>query len=159
MDHPFAFDQLQQKAQGRHQKLDVSPRKGQCRSRCADRQRALPSKMRHRIAKGGRAVRDLVEEIGFRPERAGNRRGVAERRDQLINHRRGIATESHRHAKSGVVETPSLPEPVRDQVVDVRLPTGPDAKDAPYCYQCGNAMQRAGSCFVCTSCGTTSGCS
>ncbi len=33
------------------------------------------------------------------------------------------------------------------------------AKDSPYCYQCGNAMQRAGSCFVCTSCGTTSGCS
>ncbi|MGH9306758.1 MAG: vitamin B12-dependent ribonucleotide reductase [Acidimicrobiales bacterium] len=33
------------------------------------------------------------------------------------------------------------------------------AKDAPYCYQCGNAMQRAGSCYVCPSCGTTSGCS
>ena len=32
-------------------------------------------------------------------------------------------------------------------------------KDAPYCYQCGNAMQRAGSCYVCPSCGTTSGCS
>jgi ribonucleoside-diphosphate reductase alpha chain len=32
-------------------------------------------------------------------------------------------------------------------------------RDAPYCYQCGNAMQRAGSCYVCTSCGTTSGCS
>lgn len=33
------------------------------------------------------------------------------------------------------------------------------AHDAPYCYQCGNVMQRAGSCYVCTSCGTTSGCS
>jgi len=33
------------------------------------------------------------------------------------------------------------------------------AKDAPYCYQCGNAMQRSGSCYVCSSCGTTSGCS
>jgi ribonucleoside-diphosphate reductase alpha chain len=31
--------------------------------------------------------------------------------------------------------------------------------DAPYCYSCGNAMQRAGSCYVCASCGTTSGCS
>jgi len=60
---------------------------------------------------------------------------------------------------AGVVETPALPEPIRDQVVDVRLQGGPDAKDAPYCYQCGNAMQRAGSCYVCTSCGTTSGCS
>ncbi|MHB8669925.1 MAG: vitamin B12-dependent ribonucleotide reductase [Acidimicrobiales bacterium] len=33
------------------------------------------------------------------------------------------------------------------------------ASDAPYCYQCGNVMQRAGSCYVCGSCGTTSGCS
>ncbi len=32
-------------------------------------------------------------------------------------------------------------------------------RDAPYCYQCGNVMQRSGSCYVCTSCGTTSGCS
>jgi len=59
----------------------------------------------------------------------------------------------------GIVESPALPEPLRDQVVDVRIAPGPEAKDAPYCYQCGNAMQRAGSCYVCTSCGTTSGCS
>jgi ribonucleoside-diphosphate reductase alpha chain len=32
-------------------------------------------------------------------------------------------------------------------------------RDAPMCYQCGNVMQRAGSCYVCGSCGTTSGCS
>jgi ribonucleoside-diphosphate reductase alpha chain len=31
--------------------------------------------------------------------------------------------------------------------------------DAPYCYDCGVQMQRAGSCFACPSCGTTSGCS
>jgi ribonucleoside-diphosphate reductase alpha chain len=35
----------------------------------------------------------------------------------------------------------------------------PEQRDAPLCYQCGNTMQRAGSCFVCGSCGTTSGCS
>ena len=34
-----------------------------------------------------------------------------------------------------------------------------EPRDAPYCYQCGNIMQRAGSCFVCGSCGSTSGCS
>jgi ribonucleoside-diphosphate reductase alpha chain len=32
-------------------------------------------------------------------------------------------------------------------------------KDAPMCYECGNVMQPSGSCYVCTSCGTTSGCS
>ncbi|MFS8120300.1 MAG: vitamin B12-dependent ribonucleotide reductase, partial [Microcoleus sp.] len=30
---------------------------------------------------------------------------------------------------------------------------------APLCSNCGNMTQRAGSCYVCTSCGTTSGCS
>jgi len=31
--------------------------------------------------------------------------------------------------------------------------------DAPFCMQCGTGMQRAGSCFTCQSCGSTSGCS
>jgi len=34
-----------------------------------------------------------------------------------------------------------------------------EQRDAPFCYSCGNAMQRAGSCYVCGSCGATSGCS
>jgi ribonucleoside-diphosphate reductase alpha chain len=45
------------------------------------------------------------------------------------------------------------PVSVSDPVVQVT------ASDAPYCYQCGMVMQRAGACFVCSSCGTTSGCS
>jgi ribonucleoside-diphosphate reductase alpha chain len=32
-------------------------------------------------------------------------------------------------------------------------------RDAPMCYSCGNVMQRAGSCYVCPTCGATSGCS
>jgi ribonucleoside-diphosphate reductase alpha chain len=32
-------------------------------------------------------------------------------------------------------------------------------RDAPLCMSCGVQMQRAGSCFVCPDCGTTSGCS
>lgn len=31
--------------------------------------------------------------------------------------------------------------------------------DAPLCYNCGNQTQKAGSCYVCTSCGSTTGCS
>jgi ribonucleoside-diphosphate reductase alpha chain len=30
---------------------------------------------------------------------------------------------------------------------------------APLCYNCGNQTQRAGSCYVCASCGSTTGCS
>jgi len=36
---------------------------------------------------------------------------------------------------------------------------GARASDAPLCYSCGSKMQPAGSCYVCTSCGSTSGCS
>jgi adenosylcobalamin-dependent ribonucleoside-diphosphate reductase len=39
------------------------------------------------------------------------------------------------------------------------VPEGSRRTDAPYCYGCGMEMQRAGSCYVCSSCGTTSGCS
>ncbi|MGH2733862.1 MAG: vitamin B12-dependent ribonucleotide reductase [Actinomycetota bacterium] len=46
---------------------------------------------------------------------------------------------------------------------DYRDPTRERVKgnglDAPLCYTCGVSMQPAGSCFVCASCGTTSGCS
>ncbi|HWC12672.1 MAG TPA: LAGLIDADG family homing endonuclease, partial [Acidimicrobiales bacterium] len=51
---------------------------------------------------------------------------------------------------------PAAPAPAA--AVEVRGPQ-PVASDAPYCYQCGMVMQRAGACFVCSSCGTTSGCS
>jgi ribonucleoside-diphosphate reductase alpha chain len=34
-----------------------------------------------------------------------------------------------------------------------------DNRDAPMCYSCGNVMQRAGSCYACPTCGSTSGCS
>jgi ribonucleoside-diphosphate reductase alpha chain len=43
------------------------------------------------------------------------------------------------------------PEPVRAS----RRPS----VDAPLCMQCGTQMNRAGSCFACSGCGNTSGCS
>lgn len=33
------------------------------------------------------------------------------------------------------------------------------ASSAPMCYNCGNQTQRSGSCYVCTTCGSTTGCS
>jgi len=42
-------------------------------------------------------------------------------------------------------------------VIDVRPMA--EASNAPLCYSCGNPMQRAGSCYVCRDCGSTSGCS
>ena len=58
----------------------------------------------------------------------------------------------------GTVEPLGLEEP-DVKVIDVRPASQPVNKDAPFCYSCGNEMQRAGSCYVCSSCGATSGCS
>jgi ribonucleoside-diphosphate reductase alpha chain len=43
----------------------------------------------------------------------------------------------------------------------IELLSSPTAKelDAPLCYQCGSKMQPSGSCYVCGTCGSTSGCS
>jgi ribonucleoside-diphosphate reductase alpha chain len=75
---------------------------------------------------------------------------------------------------SGIVEAEAI-DPGVTLATETGAPVAPNAarpgapadaplaraeqRDAPYCYQCGNAMQRAGSCYVCSSCGTTSGCS
>jgi len=63
--------------------------------------------------------------------------------------------------------TPTLGVSVQPTLVDMGERPAPqptllrrsEQRDAPMCYQCGNAMQRAGSCYVCSSCGATSGCS
>ncbi len=49
-----------------------------------------------------------------------------------------------------------LPPP---QPIDLQPKPEAHAADAPLCYSCGSKMQPAGSCYVCPSCGSTSGCS
>jgi ribonucleoside-diphosphate reductase alpha chain len=55
------------------------------------------------------------------------------------------------------------PEPVAAKVeapTPSQQPAAAKADDtAPLCYNCGNQTQRAGSCYVCTACGSTTGCS
>jgi ribonucleoside-diphosphate reductase alpha chain len=69
----------------------------------------------------------------------------------------GILTTGERLQPTlpGVEEATTPDEPV----VDMRVVPAAAHSDAPYCYQCGVQMQRAGSCHACPSCGTTSGCS
>jgi ribonucleoside-diphosphate reductase alpha chain len=50
--------------------------------------------------------------------------------------------------------TAASPEPI--ELIDAPPAR---ASDAPLCYSCGSTMQPAGSCYVCGSCGATSGCS
>ncbi len=71
------------------------------------------------------------------------------------------AAKSEAATKTATTETDEPPPP--EQVVAspaerVEIPEA-STSDAPLCYSCGSIMQRAGSCFVCSSCGSTSGCS
>jgi ribonucleoside-diphosphate reductase alpha chain len=54
---------------------------------------------------------------------------------------------------------PAPPVANRPQPVELGEKPSGKALDAPLCYQCGSKMQPAGSCYVCSSCGSTSGCS
>lgn len=57
-------------------------------------------------------------------------------------------------AEAPVIEAVVTAEPPKATKAEPR----PD-ESAPLCYNCGNQTQRAGSCYVCTACGSTTGCS
>ncbi|MEO5680779.1 MAG: hypothetical protein ABIS47_14050, partial [Acidimicrobiales bacterium] len=57
------------------------------------------------------------------------------------------------------VTTAPAPEPEGKAQPPQATITRQPQLDAPMCFQCGTTMQRAGSCYVCAGCGTTSGCS
>ncbi len=58
-------------------------------------------------------------------------------------------------------ESPVAPKTVAAKVEPMQSATLKSSIDdaAPICYNCGNQTQRAGSCYVCSSCGSTTGCS
>ena len=59
----------------------------------------------------------------------------------------------------GAEPLPALdPAPVPQTIEVADRPAG-KILDAPLCYQCGSRMQPSGSCYVCSTCGSTSGCS
>ena len=57
----------------------------------------------------------------------------------------------------GADDAPAEPAAEQRTLADVQPRQA--AADAPFCMTCGVPMQRAGACFVCGDCGTTSGCS
>jgi ribonucleoside-diphosphate reductase alpha chain len=53
-----------------------------------------------------------------------------------------------------------IPEVNKQIVAEAEKPrTQKNDDTAPMCYNCGNQTQRSGSCYVCTACGSTTGCS
>ncbi len=60
-------------------------------------------------------------------------------------------------AQESAQASPAVTEAPAIATADAKL-TANDST-APLCYNCGNQTQRAGSCYVCSSCGSTTGCS
>lgn len=62
------------------------------------------------------------------------------------------------------ISTNDSPKESSATTITATVPTSPTPvtrrdDSAPMCYNCGNQTQRAGSCYVCTACGSTTGCS
>lgn len=72
-------------------------------------------------------------------------------KEQGIDDSYGVQEES---SKAISVDPSKLP--IEDRVLATKTAT---AEEAPLCFNCGNITQRSGSCYVCTACGSTSGCS
>jgi ribonucleoside-diphosphate reductase alpha chain len=76
-------------------------------------------------------------------------RSVEERRESA-------KAETAEKASGASQDTPAAAPP---QLVELTDAATGRTNDAPLCYSCGSKMQPAGSCYVCSSCGSTSGCS
>jgi ribonucleoside-diphosphate reductase alpha chain len=71
----------------------------------------------------------------------------------------GHAEAKAENAPGSVMPGPVMVEPPAMTAPPAALKPSTQFADAPLCYNCGNQMRPAGSCFVCESCGSTSGCS
>jgi ribonucleoside-diphosphate reductase alpha chain len=75
----------------------------------------------------------------------------------------GMAASAPVSAPVGAASTPvesdkAAPASAGSSTELLEIVTG-HAADAPLCFTCGTKMRRAGSCYVCEGCGSTSGCS
>jgi len=62
-------------------------------------------------------------------------------------------------AENKVIKTEEKAEAVINQRVEMESTKNVYDDSAPLCFNCGNKTQRAGSCYVCSACGSTTGCS
>ena len=58
-----------------------------------------------------------------------------------------------------VSSTQEISEPIEEPKVAHKEVNIIKDNSSPLCFNCGNQTQRAGSCYVCTACGSTTGCS
>ncbi|WP_256837756.1 vitamin B12-dependent ribonucleotide reductase [Ornithinimicrobium faecis] len=88
--------------------------------------------------------------------------------DELESYSQSVATSTKKEKadKPEVVDTVDVEAPAAREVsagvhssAELMEKFQGKSADAPMCMTCGTKMQRAGSCYVCEGCGSTSGCS
>ncbi|MEP7033931.1 MAG: vitamin B12-dependent ribonucleotide reductase, partial [Actinomycetota bacterium] len=94
-------------------------------------------------------------------------RSIDERKIEAAEKTGEVETTAPKISEETTVEATTAVEEAPIDISDgavvrpIELIAAPTAKelDAPLCYQCGSKMLPAGSCYVCGTCGSTSGCS
>ncbi len=81
----------------------------------------------------------------------------------------GLASIDDLPAEQTTLLTDNVPKQKKEEAVEQKAAPVVEVKasekettaddTAPMCFNCGNQTQRSGSCYVCTSCGSTTGCS
>lgn len=90
---------------------------------------------------------------------------MPELQTSLLEEAVAVPAEEQPVVVAPVAEAAPLPTISDDNPLKPQTPAADTQKaavqdeSAPLCYNCGNQTQRAGSCYVCTSCGSTTGCS
>ena len=72
--------------------------------------------------------------------------------------RRGQVEPVRRPGRQAEAAAAPAPKQAHNSTELVEIQLGLNA-DAPLCFSCGTKMRRAGSCYLCEGCGSTSGCS
>jgi ribonucleoside-diphosphate reductase alpha chain len=77
--------------------------------------------------------------------------------DDVVSTTTDVATVQIENTKIASTQVPS--QQSFEMPVEKVAKQPSSSEHAPMCYNCGNQTQRSGSCYVCTSCGSTTGCS
>lgn len=83
--------------------------------------------------------------------------------EDMPSEQTSLVTDKVEETTTAEIKNVDLFASVNTDSIDVKITTNKDVQGnddrAPMCYNCGNQTQRSGSCYVCTSCGSTTGCS
>ncbi|MFI1094984.1 vitamin B12-dependent ribonucleotide reductase [Streptomyces sp. NPDC020917] len=83
--------------------------------------------------------------------------GLAQSAPREVESRKPLSVAKPAEAEAAAASVPA-PKQAHNSTELLEIQLGLSA-DAPLCFSCGTKMRRAGSCYLCEGCGSTSGCS